>query len=199
LPYRKHLNKDRVLKVLFKKHGLYTLEIKKNILLSVCQTVIGQQLSTKVARVIFERFLTLFNTSNPKATDILAIPNEVLRGIGLSNAKANYVKNVCDFFIENKLTDAKLHKLSNEQLFDLLTQIKGIGRWTVEMILMFTMGREDIFSPGDLGIQKAMIELYEIEYNHSKELTQKMLYISQSWSPYRSYACLHLWRYLDNE
>lgn len=199
MPYRKHLNKDRVLKVLFKKHGLYTLEIKKNILLSVCQTVIGQQLSTKVARVIFERFLTLFNTSNPKATDILAIPNEVLRGIGLSNAKANYVKNVCDFFIENKLTDAKLHKLSNEQLFDLLTQIKGIGRWTVEMILMFTMGREDIFSPGDLGIQKAMIELYEIEYNHSKELTQKMLYISQSWSPYRSYACLHLWRYLDNE
>lgn len=199
MPYRKHLNKDRVLKALFKKHGLYTLEIKKNILLSVCQTVIGQQLSTKVARVIFERFLTLFNTSNPKATDILTIPNEVLRGIGLSNAKANYVKNVCDFFIENKLTDAKLHKLSNEQLFNLLTQIKGIGRWTVEMILMFTMGREDVFSPGDLGIQKAMIELYEIEYNHSKELTQKMLYISQSWSPYRSYACLHLWRYLDNE
>lgn len=199
MPYRKHLSKDKILQGLIKKQGHHSLELKKNVLLAVCRSIIGQQLSTKVARVIFERFLALFKKRNPKARDILAIPNEVLRGIGLSNAKVAYVKNVCEFFIENKLTDAKLHQMSDDDLFELLTQIKGIGRWTVEMILMFTMAREDVFSPGDLGIQKAMIDLYQIEYSNQKELIQKMLYISQSWSPYRSFACWHLWRHLDNE
>lgn len=79
----------------------------------------------------------------------------------------------------------------------MLTQIKGIGRWTVEMILMFTMAREDVFSPDDLGIQKAMISLYNIEYKNKKELSQKMVVIAEAWSPYRTLACWHLWRYLD--
>lgn len=175
------------------------LELKTNILLAVCRSIIGQQLSTRVAKVIYERFLTLFKNGNPKAGDILTVPNETLRSIGLSNAKVTYIKNVCDFFIERKLTDAKLRKMSNEQLFELLTQIKGIGKWTVEMILMFTMAREDVFSVGDLGIQKAMIDLYKIEYSNSKELAQKMLLLSESWSPYRSFACWHLWRHLDNK
>lgn len=199
MPYRKHLSKDKTLKALIKKQGSHGLALQKNILLSVCKSIIGQQLSTKVARVIFDRFLALFKNKNPKAKDILAVPNETLRSIGLSNAKVAYVKNVCEFFIENRLTDTKLHKMSDEQLFDLLTQIKGIGRWTVEMILMFTMGREDVFSPGDLGIQKAMIDLYKIEYSKPKELAEKMLLISASWSPYRSFACWHLWRHLDGE
>lgn len=197
MPYRKHLSKDKVLKGLIKKHGAHNFELQKNILLSVCRSIIGQQLSTKVAKVIFNRFLELFKNKNPKAKDILAIPTETLRGIGLSNAKAAYIKNVCDFFIANKLTDARLHKMSDDELFELLTQIKGIGRWTVEMLLMFTMAREDVFSAGDLGIQKAMTELYQIEYSSKKELTQKMMYLSRQWSPYRSYACWHLWRHLD--
>lgn len=199
MPYRKHLSKDKVLKNLIKEHGPHVLELKTNILLAVCRSIIGQQLSTRVAKVIYERFLTLFKNGNPKAGDILTVPNETLRSIGLSNAKVTYIKNVCDFFIERKLTDAKLRKMSNEQLFELLTQIKGIGKWTVEMILMFTMAREDVFSVGDLGIQKAMIDLYKIEYSNSKELAQKMLLLSESWSPYRSFACWHLWRHLDNK
>lgn len=197
MPYRKHLSKDKVLKRLIAKYGAHNFELQKNILLSVCRSIIGQQLSTKVAKVIFNRFIELFKNKNPKAKDILAIPTETLRGIGLSNAKAAYIKNVCEFFIANKLTDAKLHKMSDDELFELLTQIKGIGRWTVEMLLMFTMAREDIFSPGDLGIQKAMTDLYQIEYSSKKELSQKMIYLSQSWSPYRSFACWHLWRHLD--
>lgn len=199
MPYRKHLSKDKALKLLVKKNGTHALTIQKNILLAICRSVIGQQLSTTVARVIYNRFLDLFKNRNPKAKDILAIPNDVLRGIGLSNAKVAYIKNACEFFIGNKLTDAKLHKMSDEELFELLTQIKGIGRWTVEMILMFAMGREDVFSAGDLGIQKAMISLYQIEYNSNKELAQKMLYISQNWSPYRSFACWYLWRHLDEK
>ena len=81
---------------------------------------------------------------------------ETLRGIGLSNAKANYVLNVCRFFIEEKITDTKLHKLSNDELIKYLSQIKGVGQWTVEMILMFTLGREDVFALDDLGIQQGV-------------------------------------------
>ena len=79
----------------------------------------------------------------------------------------------------------------------LLTRIKGVGQWTVEMLLMFALGREDVFSAGDFGLQKAMIRLYQIEYASSKELAMKMILIAERWSPYRTYACRHLWKYLD--
>ena len=199
MPYHKQLAKDKIIKNLIKEQGAFEIKKKNNILLAMCSSVISQQLSTKVADVIFNRFLALFETKNPKAIDIAAIPLEELRRIGLSNAKANYIKNVCGFFVANKLTDAKLHKMSNAELIDLLTQIKGIGQWTVEMILMFTLAREDVFSSGDYGIQKAMVKLYNIEYSNKKELLQKMMAISEFWIPYRSYACLHLWKHLNNK
>lgn len=197
MPYRKHLNKDKVLKALVKQQGHHVIDKKKNICLQLCASVMSQQLSTKVAAIIFSRFLQLFKTKTPKPQDILAVPHETLRGIGLSNAKALYIKNICRFFIDNKLTDAKLDKLGNEELMALLTRIKGVGQWTVEMLLMFALGREDVFSAGDFGLQKAMIRLYQIEYASSKELAMKMILIAERWSPYRTYACRHLWKYLD--
>ena len=114
MPYRKHLNKDKVLKALVKQQGHHVIDKKKNICLQLCASVMSQQLSTKVAAVIFSRFLQLFKTKTPKPQDILAVPHETLRGIGLSNAKALYIKNICRFFIDNKLTDTKLDKLGNE-------------------------------------------------------------------------------------
>lgn len=197
MPYQKHLSKDKILKGLIKKHGHHPIDRKKHIHLRLCASIISQQLSTKVADVIYNRFLQLFSTKVPKPADIIAIPHEQLRAIGLSNAKASYIKNVCHFFINNKLTDARLYKMNDEELFHLLTQIKGVGKWTVEMIMMFALGREDVFSAGDLGLQKAMINLYEIEYTNQKELIEKMVTISNTWSPYRSYACRYLWRHLD--
>ncbi len=197
MPYRKHLNKDKVLKALVKQQGHCVIDKKKNICLQLCASVMSQQLSTKVAAVIFSRFLQLFKTKMPRPQDILAVPHEILRGIGLSNAKALYIKNICRFFTDNKLTDAKLDKMNNEELMALLTRIKGVGQWTVEMLLMFALGREDVFSAGDLGLQKAMIRLYQIEYASSKELAMKMILIAEGWSPYRTYACRHLWQYLD--
>ncbi|MFT4093658.1 MAG: DNA-3-methyladenine glycosylase 2 family protein [Niabella sp.] len=197
MPYRKHLNRDKVLKTLIKRQGPHIIEKKKNVCLQICASIISQQLSTKVATIIFSRFLTLFKAKMPKPADIIAVSHEELRSIGLSNSKAAYIKNVCYFFIEYKLTDAKLYKMSNEELRSLLTQIKGVGQWTVEMILMFTLAREDVFSASDLGLQKAMVQLYNIEYADQKELVKKMTLISNGWSPYRTYACRHLWRYLD--
>jgi len=197
MPYRKHLSKDLILKKLIKQQGGYVLERKKNIHLHLCASIISQQLSTKVAAVIYARFMQLFNKRNPRPEDILSVTDEAFKSVGLSNSKASHIKNVCRFFIENKLTDAKLHKLSDEELVELLTQIKGVGRWTVEMLLMFTLGREDVFSVGDLGLQKAMIELYNIEYANKQELASKMEAIAERWRPYRTYACRYLWRYRD--
>lgn len=89
--------------------------------------------------------------------------------------------------------------MDNETIVDLLVQIKGVGKWTVEMLLMFSLGREDVFAVDDLGIQQAMVKLYKLEHLDKKELKHKMLELSAKWSPYRTYACLHLWQYKDNK
>ena len=157
----------------------------------------SQQLSTKVAAVFHQRFLNLYKGKNPTTVQIASTPFETLRSIGLSNAKANYVLNVCNFFIDEKITDAKLHKMENEELIKYLSQIKGVGQWTVEMILMFTLGREDIFAVDDLGIQQAICKLYKIDAVDKKTMKEKMLLISAKWSPYRTYACRYLWGWKD--
>ena len=128
----------------------------------------------------------------------MEIPVEKLRSIGFSNAKASYVHNVCKFFVENNITDARLHKMSNEEIIELLTQIKGVGQWTVEMILMFTLGREDVFAVDDLGIQQSITKLYKLDASDKKLMKQKMLEISAKWSPYRTYACRYLWGWKDS-
>lgn len=87
--------------------------------------------------------------------------------------------------------------LSNDEIIDLLTQIKGVGKWTVEMLLMFTLAREDVFAVDDLGIQQAMMKAYKIPAEDKKLLKEKMLKISLKWKPYRTYACMHLWKWKD--
>jgi DNA-3-methyladenine glycosylase II len=101
--------------------------------------------------------------------------------------------NVCTFFIEKQLTDQKLYKLSDEELIQLLTEIKGVGKWTVEMILMFALQRENVFAVDDLGIQQKMCGIYNIDATNKKEMKLKMETISKRWSPYRTYACRYLW------
>ncbi|MFZ1528941.1 MAG: DNA-3-methyladenine glycosylase 2 family protein [Ferruginibacter sp.] len=198
MPHRKHLSKDKKMKKLVETQPSYQLQMGKNLHLEICSSIISQQLSVKVAAVIYGRFLGLFKKKIPSPQDILAVPHEKLRAVGLSNAKASYVKNVCRFFIDNKLTDAKLHKMENEAFIEFITQIKGIGRWSAEMILMFTLGREDVFSADDLGIQQAMTKLYKLDATDKKEMKLKMAVIAEKWSPYRTYACRYLWGWKDN-
>lgn len=157
----------------------------------------GQQLSTHVARVLKDRFLALFADAAPTPKSIAGIPAEVLRGIGLSGAKVTYVHNVAAYFLKHRLTDKKLHRLTDEEVMTTLLPIKGVGRWTVEMLLMFTLGREDVFAQDDLGIQQAMTALYGLDTSSKKALTAEMTRIAEAWQPYRTYACLHLWRWKD--
>lgn len=193
-----HLGKDKKIKKIIDLQEPVVLVKKKQVWLHLCASIMSQQLSTKVADVIYKRFLTLFPKKKPTLQLMIEMPFDTLRAIGLSNAKTNYVKNVCLFFTAEKITDSKLHSMGNEELIKYLTQIKGVGQWTVEMILMFTLGREDILALDDLGIQQSMIKLYKIEAANKKELREKMLKHSAKWSPYRTYACRYLWGWKDN-
>lgn len=197
MEYKLHLQKDKKLAKIIGDE-LHELKLHKNIPLRLIASIMSQQLSTKVAQVIYRRFLEIYNGKEPKPQQVLDTADTTLRAIGLSNAKVSYVKNVAGFCIEHKITDKKLLALGNDEVIELLTQIKGVGKWTVEMLLMFTLGREDVFSIDDWGIQKAMIKLYKLEALEKKELREKLLKISDKWSPYRTYACLHLWAWKDN-
>ncbi len=193
MDHLEHLSKDKKLYRYIKHQERVVLPFEKNIYLYLCFSIISQQLSTKVAKVIQQRFLDLYKKKKPSLNDIITTPFDTLKGIGLSDSKTNYLLNVCIFFIENKLTDQKLYKMSDEALIDLLTQIKGVGRWTVEMILMFAMQREDVFAADDLGIQQKMCAIYDINAGNKKEMKIKMQAIAQKWSPYKTYACRYLW------
>lgn len=196
--YIKHLSKDKKLKKIIIKQKPHKLIKRKNINTWLCASIMSQQLSTKVADVIYQRYLDLYDGKEPTPQQILETAFEKLRGIGLSNAKVNYVQNVARFELESGLDHKKLQKMSNEEVILYLTQIKGVGRWTSEMLLMFALGREDVFAVDDLGIQNAMIKLYGLNTKNKKKLREQMLIISEQWSPYRTYACVHLWRWKDN-
>jgi DNA-3-methyladenine glycosylase II len=197
MTYKAHLKKDIKLATLLAA-DTHILKKRKNTPIRLIASIISQQLSTKVAKIIFLRFLDLYAGKEPTCMQVLATNPTVLRGIGLSNSKVNYVQNVAVFFIENKVTDKQLYTMPPEQVIELLTQIKGVGKWTVEMLLMFSLGQEDVFAVDDLGIQQAMIKLYKIKFETKKDLRTKMLKKSLSWSPYRTYACLHLWQWKDS-
>ncbi len=199
MEYFEHLHKDKKLSPVLHQHGpLEALKIRKHIPFLLMASIMSQQLSTKVATVIKNRFLDIYGGKIPRPQQVLDTPSEQLRAIGLSNAKVSYIKNVAAFCIEHKITDKKLMVLPNEEIIELLTQIKGVGKWTVEMLLMFSLGREDIFAIDDWGLQNAVINIYKLKTDDKKKLRERILKISSQWSPYRSYASLYLWRWKDN-
>ncbi|HEV7781482.1 MAG TPA: DNA-3-methyladenine glycosylase 2 family protein [Chitinophagaceae bacterium] len=198
MEYIPHLSKDKKLKKLIEKGQPHKLVKRKNICIYLCASIMSQQLSTKVADVIYKRFINLYGGKEPTSQQILDTPSETLRGIGLSNAKVSYVKNVAEFEMGSGMDPKKLGKMTNEEVIGYLIVIKGVGRWTIEMLLMFALGREDVFAVDDLGIQNAMIGLYKIDNSDKKKVKEEMLRLSAKWSPYRTYACVHLWRWKDN-
>jgi DNA-3-methyladenine glycosylase II len=195
----KHLRKDKKLAPALKTESTHAPTQAENVALYLCLSIISQQLSTKVARIIGDRFLELYAGTEPSCQHILQTETEVLRYIGLSGAKAQYIQNVCAFFIEHKLNDEALHRMNDEEVIALLTQIKGVGRWTVEMLLMFALGREDVFAADDFGVQQAMIKTYGLQQYSKKVLRSEMLAISENWRPYRTYACMALWSWKDSK
>jgi DNA-3-methyladenine glycosylase II len=198
MEYLAHLQKDKKLAAILGEQ-VHELKYHKNIPLRLIASIMSQQLNTKVATIIYKRFLELYNGEEPTPQQVLATSFEKLRAIGLSNAKVKYVQNVASFCVEEKVTDKKLLAMDNDAIIEYLTQIKGVGRWTVEMLLMFTLGRPDVFPVDDLGIQNAMIKLYKLKMEDKKALREKLVKVSQKWAPYRTYACIHLWGWKDGD
>ena len=196
MEYQLHLKKDKKYAPLLAQAN-HTIKKRKNTPVRLMASIISQQLSTKVAAIIFGRFIALFDGKEPSCEQVLECTNDQLRSIGLSQSKVHYIQNVAQFFLEHQITDKQLYNMQPDAIIDLLTQIKGVGKWTVQMLMLFSLAQEDVFALDDLGIQQAMIRLYKIKYDTKKELHTKMLTISNKWTPFRSYACLHLWQWKD--
>lgn len=195
--YKSHLLNDKKLARAIHTIGDLKLSTRENVFLWLVRSVLGQQLSTKAAASIFEKFLQALGRKKVNPKNVLALSIEELRSVGCSYAKANYIHNISQFWIDHRLTDTYFHSLSDDEIINLLTQIKGVGKWTVQMLLMFTLGRENIFAVDDLGIQQGMMDIYGWKNISLKELKIKMLKQSLLYSPYNTYACIYIWRWKD--
>ncbi|MEK7172549.1 MAG: DNA-3-methyladenine glycosylase 2 family protein [Patescibacteria group bacterium] len=169
-------------------------DLPKNYFLRICKEIVGQQLSSKAGRAIFSRFKNVFPQGVICPEAVLATSHETLRNSGISHAKARYIRNLAQAIANGDLDFKNFKKLANEQIIEQLTKVKGIGPWTSQMFLMFTMGREDVFSPGDLGLRKAIKKIYKFKKEPSPKQIEKI--VSQ-WSPYKTYGCLALWGIMD--
>ena len=195
MAYR-HLIKDKTLQSVIRTTGKFAPLPRKDLFNSLLHAIVSQQLSTKAAATIWERFILLFPLHTPDADGLLALTEEQLRSVGLSYQKAGYLKNIALFSKENSLSYKSLYRKSDEELIAHLCVIKGVGRWTAEMILLFSLQRQDVFPVDDLGVQQAMQQLYTLT-TKGKKLREEMETIATNWKPYRSLAVRHLWAWKD--
>lgn len=194
--YLTHLSLDKRLAPLLALDKPVLLAPSEDVWLNLTGAIMSQQLSTRVASVIRGRFIDLYG-GKPEPERVLDTPPETLRAIGLSGAKTGYVRNIARFALSEGMGFDFLQGMPDDEVITYLTRIKGVGRWTVEMILMFTLGRPDVFAADDLGLQQAVAAIYRLKTEDKKAFRKKMLRISAKWSPYRTYACMHLWRHKD--
>lgn len=166
----------------------------KNYFPELAETIIGQQLSGKAANSIIQKVKNIMPNHTLEPNFILALDNVVLRDAGLSNSKVNYIKNLAQYYLNNKDKFLKMNEMLDEQVISFLTEVKGIGKWTAEMFLIFGLGRPDVFSLGDLGLKKGAIKVYNLPEDVSKD---DLLKLSENWKPYRSLASRILWKSLE--
>jgi DNA-3-methyladenine glycosylase II len=191
---RAHLQSDPVFAHLIRNYELTEIAPRADLLPSLVQAIISQQLSTKASDTIFKRLLALLPTTWT-ARDLTKLTIAKLRTIGISSHKATYLHAAAQYFISHQDDLARIHTFCDDQIINQLTQIKGVGRWTAEMMLIFTFARPDVFSLRDLGLRAAIEKLYQIPRTDLKQIEQ----LSLRWKPYRSYASRYLWLSLENK
>jgi len=191
------LNKDEKLSVLINKFGRPDFDQKPDYFHSLVHSIVFQQLSGKAANIIYERFINLISktaTLSPK--EVLKLDKDEMRKTGLSFQKINYLRNLADFFEKNSFKKKDVERMTDKEISIALTQIKGVGQWTVDMFLMFTLKRADILPYTDLGIQKGFKKIFSMNDLPSKN---EMETLSKIWKPYRTLACWYLWRTADEK
>ncbi|HEX8648605.1 MAG TPA: DNA-3-methyladenine glycosylase [Thermoleophilaceae bacterium] len=197
----RHLRRrDPVMRELIKRLGPLDLEARRrgrpaDAYGALLRSIVGQQLSTKAARSIYDRVTALFGGRTPSPEELLAYDPEELRGAGLSRAKVTYMRSLAEHVVDGSLELDRLNELSDEEILTELTAVKGLGAWTAHMFLIFHLQRPDVLPVGDLGVRNAARQLYGLdELPKPAELEA----LGEPWRPYRSLASLYLWRSLDN-
>lgn len=183
---------DPVMAGLITQYRGLTLASRGDAFQTLARSIIGQQISVKAAQSVWDRFAAAVGTMQPQR--VLRLSVDELRGCGLSGQKVNYLRDLSARFAESAIDVARWHGMDDEALIDELTEVKGIGRWTAEMFLIFYLTRPDVFPLADLGLQKAM----QLHYNKGRKLSERrIMTLSRLWSPWRSVATWYLWRSLD--
>ena len=188
--------RDPVLRDLMRTHGPCGLAARQhtNPFKALIRAIVGQQLSAKAAATIFSRFENLFEAF-PTPSQVLAVPDDRLRAVGLSSQKLGYLRDLCSRIEAGQLPLDVFDRMDDESVVERLTQVKGIGRWTAEMFLIFRLQRPDVLPVGDLGIVKAVQRAYKLRKAPSPD---RLTRIGEAWRPYRSVACWYLWASLNN-
>ena len=194
----KHLaGSDRRFSKLIKKFGSPNFEPQDNYFKSLVRSIIYQQLSGKSAFVIYSRLLKLFPVDQfPSPNELLLISDQIYRDIGLSKQKAIYIKEIAKAFKSKTVQSDKLKEMTNDRIRNDLIKIKGIGPWTIDMFLMFTLNRPDVLPTGDLGIQKGYMVFFDIDFLPGKDY---MIKNAEKWRPFRTIACWYLWKLVDED
>jgi DNA-3-methyladenine glycosylase II len=189
---------DPFLQPIIAQAGLALLEPHTNYYGALVSSIVSQQLSVKAAAAIQKRFLDLFDGQFPTPTQILSVDVEQLRAIGFSYAKGRYVHDLAQHILDGRITFDRIPQQSNQEIITELTDVKGIGEWTVHMFLLFCVGRLDVLPVGDLGIKNGIRALYGLE---NAPTPQQISEIAEkySWHPYESVASWYVWRSLDNK
>lgn len=196
----KHLSRrDAVLRPYIKRHGTCRLQQHPRHFETLVNSIVSQQLSTKAADTIFRRFVALYAPAKfPKPTAIITTPDETLRGVGLSGQKLAYIKDLAAKVDDGTVHLKRIAQMSDDEIIAELTQVKGIGVWTVHMFLIFSLGRLNVLPVGDLGIRMAVQRLYGLE-ELPKPTAIEAIAEQNQWQPYRSVASWYLWRSLENK
>ena len=191
----KYLSRDKDLKTLIDHFGVITLKRRRNYFKSLLRSIIHQQLSGKAARTIENRFLELYNGNRyPTPEEVLKTPAEAIQNVGISRMKTEYIRGLAKIIDDGDIRLEKLKELSNDEVGTVLKQVRGIGQWTVDMFLIFSLNRPDVFPLNDLGIQKGLM----LFLGRAKYLDREsMLSYSEKWKPYRTLVSLYLWKIVD--
>lgn len=186
--------KDSVMADVIRQAGPFKLKRNRKYFQVLCKAIVGQQISVKAAESINHRFQNLFTGSRPTPKKVQSLPEEQLRGAGLSSQKAKYMKDLSAKFLDGTVRPRRMAYQDNEEIIRQLTGVYGIGRWTAEMFLIFSLSRLDVLPVGDLGLRAGVKQLYNMRTMPSPDRVRAL---GKKWQPFATVATWYTWRTLD--
>jgi len=186
--------RDPVMRALIDQVGPFRLRTERNRFQMLVRSILSQQISTKAARSIRLRVEAIVAPETPSAENLIRVEEDRLREAGVSPQKLSYLRDLCEHVLDDRLELRQIGRLSDERVVESLIRVKGIGRWTAQMFLIFSLGRLDVLPHGDVGIQNAVQQLYGLDSRPDRESIEA---IAEPWRPFSSVACWFCWRSLD--